>query len=62
MASVPPKKTELLKLYVDERLYVDLNRLAVLDDRKLTEYVYLILWRHANGNSSRVLPEEEGPQ
>ena len=45
---------------MDERLFVDLNRLAILDDRKLAEYVYLVLWRHAYGNSSRAAVDGEG--
>jgi hypothetical protein len=47
---------------MEEQLFVDLNRLAILDDRKLTEYVYLILWRHAYGNSTRLPADDEGPQ
>lgn len=63
MASAPPaaaeKKTESVKVHMDERLYIDLNRLAVLDDRKLSEYIELLLRRHCYGHSSRRVSEAE---
>lgn len=62
MASIPNKKTECVKVCMDERLFIDLNRLAILDDRKLSEYVHLVLWRHAYGNSNRLPPESEVPE
>jgi hypothetical protein len=61
MAAVPGKRTEVVKVCMDERLFIDLNRLAILDDRKLAEYVYLVLWKHAYGNSARIPAEGEGP-
>ena len=61
MASDPAgKRSEVVKVSMDERLFIDLNRLAILDDRKLAEYVYLVLWRHAYGNSARIAADEEG--
>jgi hypothetical protein len=66
MSSNPPsggdKKTENVKVWMDERLFVDLNRLAMLDDRKLSEYIELILRRHCYGQSSRRVPEGEGAE
>ena len=47
---------------MDEKLFVDLNRLAIHDDRKLSEYVQLVLSRHCYGNSVRRQPEGEGPE
>ena len=60
VATVPGKRTECIKVCMEERLFVDLNRLAILDDRKLAEYVYLVLWRHAYGNSTRAITDDEG--
>lgn len=55
------KKTECLKVWMTERLFVDLNRLAILDDRKLSDFIGLILERHAYGNARRIEREDEGP-
>lgn len=55
------KKTEQIKAWVDEKLFVDLNRLAIADDRSLSEYMYLVLSRHAYGNLARRPENEEGP-
>lgn len=65
MASNPPageKKTECAKVWMDEQLFLDLNRLAIADDRKLSEYIELICRRHCYGNSIRRLKDLEGPQ
>lgn len=43
------KKTECVKVWMSERLFVDLNRLAIGDDRKLSEYIGLLLERAAYG-------------
>ena len=43
------KKTECVKVWMNERLFVDLNRLAILDDRKLSEFIGLLLERAAYG-------------
>ncbi len=55
------KKTECIKVWMSERLFIDLNRLAILDDRKLSDFIGLILERHAYGNARRTLRDEEGP-
>lgn len=56
------KKTEAVKVWMDERLFVDLNRLAILDDRKLSEYINVILTRHVYGHGTRPQQEPEGPK
>lgn len=56
----PDKKTEQVKVWMDERLFVDLNRLAILDDRKLSEYISVVLSRHVYGHSPRGMAEGEG--
>lgn len=43
------KKTECVKVWMSERLFVDLNRLAILDDRKLSDFIGLLLERAAYG-------------
>ena len=53
------KKTECVKVWMSEKLFVDLNRAAILDDRKLSEFIGLILDRYAYGISRR--NDEEGP-
>lgn len=53
------KKTECVKVWMSEKLFIDLNRAAILDDRKLSEYIGLLLERHAYGISRRF--DEEGP-
>ncbi len=62
MASVPGKRTECVKVCMDERLFIDLNRQAILDDRKLADYIYRVLWRHAYGNLSRIPQGDEGTE
>ena len=47
------KKTDTVKAHVSERLYVDLNRLAALDDRSLSEYIERVLRLHVYGHSKR---------
>lgn len=47
------KKAEPVKIWMSERLFVDLNRLAIADDRKLSEYIGVILSRHVYGHSTR---------
>lgn len=43
------KKTECVKVWMSERLFVDLNRLAIMDDRKLSDFIGLLLERAAYG-------------
>lgn len=45
---------ELPQIRISERLEQALNRLAARDDRKLSDYVRLILERHAFGHASSV--------
>lgn len=59
MANGDEKKTECVKVWMGERLFLDLNRAAILDDRKLSDFIGLILERHAYGISRRF--DHEGP-
>jgi hypothetical protein len=45
-------------LRVSEPLETALMRLAASDDRKLSEYVHLVLWRHCFGAAHMVAPAE----
>lgn len=54
------KKTEFVKVWMGDKLYVALNRLAAADDRKLSEYVGLVLGRHVFGHDTRQPDEEDG--
>jgi hypothetical protein len=54
------KKTEPVKIWMSERLFVDLNRLAIADDRKLSEYIGVILSRHVYGHFTRRPELEDG--
>lgn len=59
MANGDDKKTECVKVWMSEKLFIDLNRAAILDDRKLSDFIGLVLERHAYGISRR--PDGEGP-
>lgn len=56
------KKTECIKVHCDERIFVDLNRLAASDDRKLSEYIYRVLSLHVYGHGKRPAEQSEGPE
>lgn len=51
------KKTECVKVWMSERLFVDLNRLAIMDDRKLSDFIGLLLERAAYGIAKARTPE-----
>lgn len=54
------KRTECVKVCFEERLFIDINRLAILEDRKLADYLYLLARRHVYGHGSRKGMGEEG--
>jgi hypothetical protein len=54
------KKTRRLDVWVSEPLELDLHRLAARDDRKLSEYIGMILARHVYGHLSTTCREPEG--
>jgi len=45
------KKTECVKVWMTERMFRDLSRDAMFDDRKLSDFIGLILERWAYGNT-----------
>ena len=54
------KKTEQVKVHMSERLFMDLSRLAARDDRKLSEYIGIVLNLHVYGHSSKLTENIEG--
>lgn len=54
------KKTEGVKVWLSEPLELELRRLADLDDRKLSDYIGLVLRRHVWGQAARCPTEMEG--
>lgn len=61
MASVPEKKTEAIRVWVEPDLELRLRRLAEQEDRSLSEYIALLLRRHVYGNDKTTWPNSEGP-
>jgi len=62
LASIPPsgeKKTERFTVWLSEQLLLDLAKLAVHEDRKLSEYVEKVLCRHVYGHARRPASGEE---
>ena len=54
------KRTECVKVCMDEQMLLDLNREAIRQDRKLSDYLYLVLRRYAYGNLTREPSGNEG--
>lgn len=61
MAIDSEKKTDVIKAHVSERLFVDLNRLAIADDRSLSEYIGRVLSLHVYGHAKCASAQSEGP-
>ncbi len=59
---MPPsddKKTESIKVWLSEALELELRRLADLDQRRLSEYIGVVLRRHVFGH---VVPPSESTE
>lgn len=54
------KKTEGIKVWLSEPLELELRRMADRDSRKLSEYICLVLRRHAWGHAASPVSDEEG--
>lgn len=54
------KKTEYVKVWLSEPLELELHRLADRDDRKLSDYIGIILRRHVWGHAARTPGDGEG--
>lgn len=54
------KKTSRLMVWVAPALELELHRLALADDRKLSEYVGVLLRRHVYGHSACSSDDAEG--
>lgn len=56
------KRTECVKVCFEERLFIDLNREAIRQDRKLADYIYLLVRKCAYGQLTRDPTSEEGTE
>lgn len=56
------KRENCVKVCFDDRLFIDLGRAAAREDRKLADYVHLIVRRHMYGNYARNAMEGEGTE
>jgi cytidylate kinase len=54
------KKTECIKVWLSEPLELELRRMADRDCRKLSEYICLVLRRHAWGHAASTVADGEG--
>lgn len=54
------KRTECVKVCMEERMFIDLNREAIRQDRKLADLCYIQLRKWAYGNLNGSLPMGEG--
>jgi fructose-1,6-bisphosphatase/sedoheptulose 1,7-bisphosphatase-like protein len=55
------KRTACVKVYVSEPLELELRRLAEADDRKLSDYIAVILRRHVFGHVALTAGDQQGP-
>ena len=60
MATDLGKKSEPIRVWVSEPLELELRRLADRDERKLSDYVEIVLRRHVYGHLARVSDAPEG--
>lgn len=56
------KRTECVKVCLDERLFIDLGRLAAREDRKLADLLYVIVRRHMYGHVTPGPVSDEGTE
>lgn len=55
------KKTEQIKFWTSESLFLELTRLASGDDRALSDYINRVLERHVYGHRRSPAAAQEGP-
>lgn len=55
------KKTESVKVWLSEPLELALRRLADAEDRKLSDYIAIVLRRHAWGHGMKCPADVECP-
>jgi hypothetical protein len=55
------KRSECVKVYVSEPLELELRRLADAEDRKLSDYIAIILRRHVFGHAAPSAADTQGP-
>jgi hypothetical protein len=55
------KRSECVKVYVSEPLELELRRLADAEDRKLSDYIAIVLRRHVFGHVAPSADDAQGP-
>lgn len=55
------KRSECLKVYVSKPLELELRRLADGEDRKLSDYLAIVLHRHVFGHVAPGVEAAQGP-
>jgi hypothetical protein len=53
------KRTECVKVCFEERLFIDLNRIAIREERRLADLCYMVLRRYAYGNANGAQPPDQ---
>ncbi len=56
------KRTECVKVCFEEKLFIDLNRIVILQDRKLSDLIYILSRKYAYGHVTPTVLGDEGPQ
>lgn len=56
------KKTEQVKVWMSERLFTDLSRIAQSQDRKLSDFIAVVLEGHAYGHLRKAPTGDEGAE
>lgn len=54
------KKSEAIKVWLSEPLELELRRLADRDERKLSDYIGIVLRSHVYGHLARATDDAEG--
>lgn len=53
------KRTEVACTKLTERMYIDANRIAAMDDRSLSDWLYMLVRRELYGRTVK-LPSADG--
>lgn len=56
------KKTEMACTKLTERMYIDANRVAAMDDRSLSEWLFMLVRRELYGRTVKLPSSDEGIQ
>ena len=56
------KRVNCVKVCFDDALFIAIGRMAAREDRKVADFVHLIVRRHVYGNYQRDVTGEEGTE